>query len=133
MHSFVILTFSHMQFSINYSFQLGIINFEKNMFLLLKFGKNSFCSKFLNPINSYKYSAVIKMKFVFQEIQMDSKHLQWYVLLPLSLSHSHHLSQPSVFIIAVQFLQRLGFQYFFIHTFCVFLSAAILKILFQSF
>ena len=30
----------------------------------------------LNPINSYQYSFFIKMKFVFQEIHKDPKHLQ---------------------------------------------------------
>ena len=41
-------------------------NFEKKMFLLLKFGKN----------NIYEYSVFIKMKFVFQEMHKDPKHLQ---------------------------------------------------------
>ena len=70
---FTYLVFNYL---INYIFQLGIIKFEKNMFLLLKFGKNMFLFLNLNLINSYKYSVFIKMKFVFQEIHKDPKHLQ---------------------------------------------------------
>ena len=51
-------------------------NFEKKMFLLLKFGKN----------NIYEYSVFIKMKFVFQEMHKDPKHPQ---LLKIQRKFSH--------------------------------------------
>ena len=65
MHSFVILTcFTHKYFSINYYLIITFFSLE-TMFLLLKFWKKTcFCFWFLNPINSYKYSVFIKMKFV---------------------------------------------------------------------
>ena len=64
---------------------------------------------------------------VLQPIYHIVNSLQWYVILPLPLSHLHHLPQPSLFSVAVHFLQSLGFQLIFIHIFCVFpLSAAIL-------
>ena len=65
MHSFVILTcFTHKYFSINYYLIITFFSLE-TMFLLLKFWKKTcFCFWFLNPINSYKYSVFIKMKFL---------------------------------------------------------------------
>ena len=149
MHSFVILScFSHKYFSINYYLIITFFSFE-TMFLFLKFWeKTCSCFSFLDPINSYKYSVFIKMKFV-QEIHKfsclcitpvgtcSSPCIKLYILCSCLYFCTIHISFASLQYSALQYIFGTMIRFlvpFHVHIFCLaFFVCNHFEFLFQSF
>ena len=149
MHSFVTLTcFLHKYFSINYYLIITFFSLE-TMFLLLKFwGKTCFCYLFSNPINSYKYSVFIKIKFVPEihkfacscithVVTCSSPCIKLYILCSCLCFFTIHTSFAGLQYSTLQYIFGTMIRYLVpihVHIFCLaFFVCNHFEFLFQSF